>query len=217
MKKKTSSMMNAGRIIRRLALVCGMIVLTVTMIPSSALAESNGKDQYIGEAGAKSIALENAGITEQQATFIKAHLDGDDGLVVYDVEFYSGNQEYEYEIDAVTGEIRESDREIEYYTIPPRNTDRPITDTQNNPPQFGPPAAGNADTGEYIGEAKAKAIALSAAGRTEDQFRRIKVELDYDDGKVIYEVEFKDGRMEYEYEIDAVNGAVLEADVEYDD
>ena len=43
------------------------------------------------------------------------------------------------------------------------------------------------------------------------------IELDDEDGKLVYEVEFKSGSMEYDYEIDAVSGAVLKHEAELDD
>ncbi len=72
-------------------------------------------------------------------------------------------------------------------------------------------------TDEYIGEARAKSIALSDAGLSESGVRRLKAKLDREHGIMVYEVEFKNGRMEYEYEIDATSGAILQSDAEYDD
>ena len=39
------------------------------------------------------------------AIFVKAGLDWDDGRTEYEVEFYAGNTEYDYSIDATTGAI----------------------------------------------------------------------------------------------------------------
>ena len=39
--------------------------------------------------------------------FINAHIDRDDGKVVYDVEFQSASIDYEVTVDAVTGEVIE--------------------------------------------------------------------------------------------------------------
>ncbi len=168
-------------------------------------------DQYLGDAKAKSIALEHAKIAESNATFLKIHLDHDDGRVVYDVEFYSGNTEYDYEIDAISGDIREYDKDIEYYSIPKR-TPRP---SSSGGGRATPKPSGNTD--QYIGEARAKSIALSAAGLSESDVRAFKAQLDREDGIMVYEVDFKSGRMEYEYEIHATSGDILKADEEYDD
>ena len=45
----------------------------------------------------------------------------------------------------------------------------------------------------------------------------MEVELDEEDGILVYEVEFKSGNMEYSYEIDAASGAVLKHESERDD
>ena len=65
--------------------------------------------------------------------------------------------------------------------------------------------------------AKAKSIALDHAGVSESKAYDMEVELDDEDGTLVYEMEFKSGRMEYDYEIDAVSGAVLKHEAELDD
>lgn len=65
------------------------------------------EDEDIGAERAKEIALEKAGVKAEDTLFINAHLDRDDGRVEYDVEFVSGNTEYEVSVDAVTGAINE--------------------------------------------------------------------------------------------------------------
>ena len=68
-----------------------------------------------------------------------------------------------------------------------------------------------------IGKAAAKSAALKHAGITEAQATQLKVELDRDDGKLVYDVEFKSAGYEYDYEIDAVKGTILQSDKELDD
>ena len=46
----------------------------------------------IGADRAKEIALDHAGVSASKATFVRAHLDYEDGRRVYDVEFYSGSK-----------------------------------------------------------------------------------------------------------------------------
>ena len=74
--------------------------------------------------------------------------------------------------------------------------------------------AGSAITSKYIGEAKAKSIALKRAGVAESQASGLKTEFDCDDGMIIYEVEFTAGGVEYEYDIDAKTGKVILSDAE---
>lgn len=75
--------------------------------------QSSSSDAVISAAKAKEIALKHAGISD--AAFIKVELDhdDDDGILKYEVEFYSGMTEYEYEIHAKTGDILHYESEIE--------------------------------------------------------------------------------------------------------
>ena len=72
----------------------------------------------VDEAGAKKIALDHAGVKEADTAYLQVKADRDDGVSVYDVEFYvaSTNTEYDYEIDASTGEIRSYDHDAEGYS-----------------------------------------------------------------------------------------------------
>ena len=74
-------------------------------------AESAGE---ISKADAKKIALEDAGLSEQDVTINKCKLDFDDGVKTYDMEFRNAEgYEYEYEIDAETGKILDKDVELD--------------------------------------------------------------------------------------------------------
>jgi len=66
---------------------------------------------FIGVDRAKSIALGHAGVSASSVSFSKAKLDDDDGRGVYEIEFYVGNTEYDYEIDAYSGGIIEYDKD----------------------------------------------------------------------------------------------------------
>ena len=70
---------------------------------------------------------------------------------------------------------------------------------------------------DYIGEDKAKKIALNKAGLKESEVSFLKVELDRDNGIVVYDVEFNSDRKEYSAEVKATDGTILEWDVDYDD
>lgn len=142
----------------------------------------------IGEAKAKELALNHAGLSSSQVTFYIAKLDWENGRQVYDVEFWSGNKEYDYEIDAITGDIVGFDQDIEGY-VPPTST------TQTD-----------------IGSEKAKSIALNHAGVSAANAVFLYVQPDYENGRKVYEVEFYNGNKEYDYEIDAATGDVLSYD-----
>ena len=61
--------------------------------------------KYIGAEKAKSIELNHSKKKASDVSFVKTELDQDDGRIVYDIEFYFGKKEYNYEIDATTGKI----------------------------------------------------------------------------------------------------------------
>lgn len=84
---------------------------------SGTASQSGGSSQdtnYISADKAQSIALQHAGVSASDATFRKAHLDRDDGIYVYEIEFVSGDLEYDYEIHATTGAILDWDRDSIY-------------------------------------------------------------------------------------------------------
>lgn len=74
------------------------------------------KPATISEEEAKDIALSNAGVGADQATFIRSHVDIDDGKRIYDVEFYTADgKEYDYEIDPDSGNILDFDFDVENF------------------------------------------------------------------------------------------------------
>ena len=166
----------------------------------NAVALSSTKKQ-IGVEGAKQIALAHAKVALKDVTFIKAELETENGRLVYDIEFYSGNVEYDYDIDAVSGDIVSYDYDIENYNIPVQPTEVQQT---------------NADTVD-IGVEKAKEIALSHAGHSLDKVSFVKAEIDYEDGIKVYDIDFYSGNVEYDYEINAATGSILSVDWNIED
>lgn len=152
--------------------------------------------QYIGEEAAKQAALAHAGKTADAVSLVRCHLDFDDGRWKYEVEFYEGNTEYDYDIDAVTGDIISYDYDAEYY----------------NPSSNGQATA----PGASVTAEQAKQIALHHAGVDEASTRRMEMDTDYDHGRTIYEFSWKVDWTEYEYEIDAATGDIISFSQEQD-
>ena len=124
----------------------------------------------------------------------------DESPAHYEVEITSQTgEEFEYKIDAYTGAILESKREAA------DGTEVPVVQPSK------PAASGD------IGYAKAKSVALNHAGVSEGKAYDMEIELDDEDGTLVYEVEFKSGNMEYSYEINAATGAILKHEAELDD
>lgn len=153
-------------------------------------AAANGQ---ISEDEAKRIALEDAGVAEADTAYLRVNLDRDDGVQVYDVEFYvaSTNTEYDYEINAADGSIRSMDYDAENYT---------------------PQKSGTTTSGTTKTEDEIRAIALARVpGATDSD---ITLYLDEDDGRLQYEGRIIYQNMKYEFEIDAYSGAIRDWDAE---
>lgn len=69
-------------------------------------------NEYISADDAKSIAFDHAGVEAADVKYSKAELDRDDLIVHYDVEFVAGDYEYEYEINAESGNVIAFDKEF---------------------------------------------------------------------------------------------------------
>lgn len=71
------------------------------------------KNKYIGKEAAIAVALAHAGLARNAVRDLKCELDRENGVMVYEVEFESGLFDYEYDIDAVTGRILKSKKELD--------------------------------------------------------------------------------------------------------
>ena len=78
-------------------------------------------------------------------------------------------------------------------------------------------SSGNASTKSYIGVEKAKQIAFNAVGVNANNIYDLEVELDYEYRTMIYEISFNANGREYEYEINAINGSIINGEKELDD
>lgn len=152
---------------------------------------SGGAQPLLTIEDAKAKALAHAGLKADQVTFTEAKLERDHGKEIYDIEFYTaGYEEYDYEIDARTGEILEIDYDADSFTPP-------------------------ASAGTIISQEKAREIALAKVpGADASHIKKLK--LDKDDGKQVYEVEIFYKGVEYDMEIDAVTGTILEYEMDRD-
>lgn len=144
-----------------------------------------------GEEAAKSAAFAHAGVSAADASSLRCKLEWDDGQQVYDIDFWVGDTEYNYKIDASTYAVLEAEQE-----------------RQGRP-------AGSQAAGAFIGEEAAKRAALDHAGVSASGSGFLKCELDEDDGLWVYEIEFRAEGVKYDYEIDASSGAVRKAEQEH--
>lgn len=160
-----------------------MIMIAAVLLLSSAVIFA-----AISAEQAREIALNDAGVNASDVTRIKVKNDFDDGVRIYDVEFYVGFDEYDYEIGYEDGVIYSKDLDIE---------------------RTFPSAGGAVDRNGAIN------LALSDAGFLAADVTRTKVETDRDDGFTIYEVSFRNGDYEYDYDINAATGEIRSGEFEY--
>ncbi|MEY8317616.1 PepSY domain-containing protein [Oscillospiraceae bacterium 50-58] len=160
-----------------------------TQTPGTQTPATPSQSQDVGREGAKKAALNNAGLSESDVTDWKIERDWDDGRLEYEVKFWCGNTEYEYTVDGYTGFVLESD----------------IKQHGNS----GTAAAAD------VGQDAAKQAALNHAGLAAGDVSNWKIERDWDDGRLEYEIEFWCGTSEYEYTIDGHSCAVLEHEVDH--
>lgn len=179
---------------------------------------NNGTDKVITAKitleDAKKAALNDAGLAASQVTFIKEKLDWDSGIAVYDIEFYTSNTKFEYEINADTGVVYSKSKEI---TRNPETVSSGQSEVQSQPVQqvsSEPQQGENTAPNGQISIETAKGNVLSDAGVESSAATFTKVKLEYDDGIAIYEIKFYTAAHQYEYELNAVTGKIVSKDME---
>ena len=163
------------------------------------LAEAGAPAMPIGKDAAAYAAEQYAGTTAFDSVTAEVDSELDEFPAHYEVELHTAWGEFEYLVDAYTGKVLSGQKDL--------LTTAPVGDETAKP---------IVPTGD-IGHAKAKSIALNHAGVSENKAYDMEIELDDEDGTLVYEVEFKFGGMEYSYEINAATGAILKHKAELDD
>lgn len=176
--------------------------------PEVARVTQPNSGSYITEAQAREIALAHAGVGASDTVFLKSCLDWDNGCAEYEVEFYCGWQEYDYDIDAVTGAVRRFDHDCDNYDVNYHHNNGYSGGHHSGGRHSGIPSTAGLITME---QAQAIALAQTPAGTVVTDCA-----LDVENGRYVYEVELRNGRTEYEFKINAATGIILERDVDYD-
>ena len=170
------------------------------------LAEAGAPAMPIGKDAAAYAAEQYAGTTALDSVTTEIDSELDESPAHYEVELHTAWGEFEYLVDAYTGKVISGQKDLLTTASTPNVTTKP-SDQKPDP----------SGTAQDIGYAKAKSIALNHAGVSENEAYDMDIELDYEDGILVYEVEFKSGNMEYDYEINAATGAILKYESELDD
>lgn len=122
----------------------------------------------------------------------------DDGVLIYEAEVSYKGIEYEFEVNAKTGEILsvESDRYYHY---------------EDNS------SSGDTSQNGLITKDQALAKVLERASLAEADISALEIELDHDDNVWKYEIEFRSGKYEYEAEVNADTGEIISYERDIDD
>lgn len=87
---------------------------TSQAVPSqSQSAQNDDTSEIISQEEAKNIALNHAGLKESDTANLWVDFENDNGVREYDVDFDCNGYEYNYEINAETGEIISFDKDID--------------------------------------------------------------------------------------------------------
>ncbi|GGA59233.1 peptidase [Kroppenstedtia guangzhouensis] len=128
--------------------------------------------------------------------------------LVYELELEGPNGIYEIEMDANTGEVLKVEQGVSA-----KQTKDDTDDMEKGDKQTADDNQKKTNKNKKrIDFKEAKQIALNKfRGKIEE------IELDEDDGRLVYEVEIKKGKQEAEFEIDANTGEILFMSIENDD
>ncbi len=172
-----------GLSVNDIALIASSRGITDSSVTTTGTASDGA---YIGAQAALEAACAHAGLDVNSLAGSKVEFDSENGRMVYEVDIYTSDAEYEYDIDALTGEV------VKYHH---ESHGSGVTSS---------PSAGN-----YIGEAAAKEAALAHAGVSSSDAVWLKAEFDREDGRYVYELKFTANGMKYEYKVDATSGEIF--------
>ena len=96
---------------KKLLIISIAVILCLVVATAVVLYKVLAPRPELTEEQALAIALEHAGLTEEQLDFSNVHLDRDDGRWVYEIEFREGRTEYEYAVNASNGKIVDYDKD----------------------------------------------------------------------------------------------------------
>ena len=166
---------------------------------------------------ATEIALEHAGVTQEELLSLSVKLEQEGGRQVFDIQFTTDDREYQYDVTSNSGEI------INYSYQPTGQTSQEEPQAEASQSQESQGTSSQASQQESsqsqtqgITQEEAQAIALNHAGVTLEEATIYKVKADVENGRSVYDVEFAVGATEYDYEIAQDTGEILsyDADVE---
>ena len=158
---------------------------------------------YSGMNVALDVAFNDAKVLPENAKGVDVEIDFSLMGSVYDVEFYSERQKYEYKIDS-KGEVLIGFRRSEEGSSAQLSADSAAKGTEKS------------ETVSDITEQHAKQLVLSHAKVDETKISDYDADIESFEGIKVYEIEFKYNGYEYNYHINSSNGAIVQFNKERD-
>ena len=191
---------------RRLAVLAGTLVL------GALLAGCSGG---VTQEEAAAIALDHAGVSQEDAVSLSVQQEYEDGRDIFEVKFSTQDTEYSYDVAQKDGEIinynygktgaalsgddgssQTGDGQAQEEQAVQEEIDQTQSDIQQAQQDQSADESQAQAVEDAVDEETAVSIAMEHAGVTECSIHR--VELDTEDGRQVYEVEFFAGNTEYD-------------------
>ena len=156
----------------------------------------------------KELAFKHSKVEPKDARITKIKLDKENKKFFYEMEFFTEKRKYEYNIDADNGKILSYSQKVREIVSNTVNIEKPeMLDVKMNEDEnkiFNPL--------KYISEDEVKEIIIKRiTGSKKENIIRLK--LDDDDGKIIYEGRMVYQNTEYNFKLDALTGEVISWEV----
>lgn len=170
-------------------------------------------EEAVTQAQATEIALDHAGVTQEELLSLSVDLEQEDGRQIFAIQFVTDDREYQYDVTRNKGEI------LDYsYQTSSQEPRAAVSPSQESPaPSSSAPQQEDAQAkSQGITQEEAQTIALNHAGVALEDAVIYRVKADVEDGRAIYDVEFSVRTTEYDYEIAQDTGEILshDADIE---
>lgn len=191
-----------------------LLLKETKLIPEDVKAKGEiSESELITKDEALDAALAEAGLEKDAVSDIEIEFDylksrnERKGILVYDVEFESEDTEFEFDVDAKTGEILKSKNEPVDEEDKPEKGEKPEEneeDEENEEKYKGEKRPEN-----LIGKEEAFKQAFDKKGLNAEDFDEVEFDVDFKGDKWQYEIEFEKNGEKQKVKIDAVTGEVI--------
>ena len=200
-----------------------LLVLSLAGCATSAPASSNNENtalHFLTKEEVQEIVFTHANVKPADVAALEVELDEEDGAIFYDLEFDHKNDEHDYRVDALSGKILYNKSEPKETVQQPVETPPAESQLAEQKPAETTPEETKPQTSttkKKIGVTAAKNAAFKHANVKSSDAWDVEVDLDTENGKLVYEVSFDAGGYDYDYDIDAYTGKVIRSEKERDD